>query len=216
MGVVGGPCVRGGATTRAVPPTSRRWGKVPSCRSLDRVSLTRRTLLGGLLGTVGTEFGATTPPPAARAEEATIPAWDLDGLAPSDGWRSSGPSGDFKYRVLRRGEGDSAAGIFDPPEAFKTFPFVAVTFAVYNEQGQRIHGTDELGKAEWAYQVGIRQALEDEVGGVNQMIVGERRQFAFGPDTVIENVGGGKLFGKKVGAQTPLLVDVTLLSLRPY
>ena len=77
------------------------------------------------------------------------------------------------------------------------------------------HGTDLLGKAEFSYQVGIRQGLEDEYGGVNQMVVGERRQFAFGAETVAENVGGGKVFGKKVAPQD-VLVDVTLLSLRPY
>ena len=46
--------------------------------------------------------------------------------------------------------------------------------------------------------MGIRQALEDEAGGVNDMVVGERRQFVVTEDTVLENIGGGKLFGVKL------------------
>ena len=145
----------------------------------------------------------------------SIPGWSLDELSLSDGWQASPQGTDLRYRVLRAGEGDKAAGVFDPPSAFKTFPFVAVTFACYNAKGEMFHGTDLLGKAEFSYQVGIRQGLEDEYGGVNQMVVGERRQFAFGAETVAENVGGGKVFGKKVAPQD-VLVDVTLLSLRPY
>ncbi|WZN60406.1 hypothetical protein HKI87_03g19350 [Chloropicon roscoffensis] len=152
---------------------------------------------------------------AALAEEMSIPGWSLDELSLSDGWQASPQGTDLRYRVLRTGEGDKAAGVFDPPSAFKTFPFVAVTFACYNAKGEMFHGTDLLGKAEFSYQVGIRQGLEDEYGGVNQMVVGERRQFAFGAETVAENVGGGKVFGKKVAPQD-VLVDVTLLSLRPY
>ena len=47
------------------------------------------------------------------------------------------------------------------------------------------------------------------------MIPGERRQFVLTEDTVMENIGGGKLFGKKI-TPSNVLVDVTLLKLRPY
>ena len=65
-------------------------------------------------------------------------------------------------------------------------------------------------------QVGIRQALEDELGGVNDMVVGERRQFVVTEDTVLENIGGGKLFGVKLPPGKSVLVDVRLLKIRPY
>jgi len=165
------------------------------------------------LAILGAAAAMGAPTSSARAEEETIPEWTLDALeGRGEGWQRA-PVGDVLFRVLREGKGDEAAGIFDPPESFKTFPFVSVTFACYDESGRMIHQTP---KAEYAYQVGIRQALEDERGGVNQMVVGGRRQFAFGPDTIAENVGGGKLFGKKIGPQQSVLVDVTLLKLRPY
>jgi hypothetical protein len=120
-----------------------------------------------------------------------------------------------RSKVVEKGEGDSEAGIFDPPNSFKTFPFVAVTFDCYDESGRRFDSNEQRGKAEWSYQVGIRQALEDEPGCVNDMVPGERRRFVVTEDTVMENVGGGKLFGKKI-APANVLVEVKLLKLRPY
>jgi len=154
---------------------------------------------------------------AAQAIEEEVQAvpFSPESLFKKDGWVAAGAGG-VRYRVMRQGTGDRDAGIFDPPDQFKTFPFVAVRFSAYSEDGRRFFATEDLRKAEFAYQVGVRQGLEDEFGGVNQMMVGERRQFVVPEDVVIENISGGKLFGRKVPAGTAILVDAELLSLRPY
>ena len=154
---------------------------------------------------------------ARAAEEAAqdVEPFSPESLSKTDGWAAAGGGG-VRYRVLRKGAGDRDAGIFDPPDKFKTFPFVAVRFSAYSEDGRRFFGTEDLRKADFSYQVGVRQGLEDEFGGVNQMVVGERRQFVVPEDVVLENISGGKLFGRKVPSGTAVLVDVELLSLRPY
>ena len=175
-----------------------------------------------LLGSAAWVALALAAPPGGRqaaraAEEAAqdVEPFSPESLSKTDGWAAAGGGG-VRYRVLRKGAGDRDAGIFDPPDKFKTFPFVAVRFSAYSEDGRRFFGTEDLRKADFSYQVGVRQGLEDEFGGVNQMVVGERRQFVVPEDVVLENISGGKLFGRKVPSGTAVLVDVELLSLRPY
>ena len=62
------------------------------------------------------------------------------------------------YRVVERGAGDAEAGVFDPPAAFKTFPFVSVAFSVYGTDGTRVDSTEARGKASWDYQVSRRRS----------------------------------------------------------
>lgn len=173
----------------------------------------RRAQLGGAAAAVLASAALAGRVPASAAEG--VAPFSVESLPPGEGWTSAGASG-VRFRIVREGVGDRDAGIFDPPAAFKTFPFVAVRFDAYTEDGRRFFSTEDLRKAEFAYQVGVRQGLEDEFGGVNQMIVGERRQFVVPEDVTLENISGGKLFGRKVPPGTAVLVDVTLLSLRPY
>ena len=139
---------------------------------------------------------------------------DIEDFTADDGWQVL-PSG-LRCRVLRKGSGDARAGIFDPVSKFSPFPFVEVVYGAYLPSGRMFAGTALERKATWSYQVGIRQELEDEAGAVMDMVVGERRQFAIPLDVVMENVGGGKLFGKKVPNTDVLLVDAQLLAIRPY
>ena len=101
---------------------------------------------------------------------------DIDDFVQDNGWETM-PSG-LKCRVLRAGEGDARAGIFDPVSKFKPFPFVEVIYSAYLPNGKMFAGTALDRKASFSYQVGIRQELQDEDGAVMSMKVGERRQFA--------------------------------------
>mmetsp|Transcript_1414 Transcript_1414/g.3041 ORF Transcript_1414/g.3041 Transcript_1414/m.3041 type:complete len:277 (-) Transcript_1414:49-879(-) len=139
---------------------------------------------------------------------------DIDDFVQDNGWETM-PSG-LKCRVLRAGEGDARAGIFDPVSKFKPFPFVEVIYSAYLPNGKMFAGTALDRKASFSYQVGIRQELQDEDGAVMSMKVGERRQFAVPAELVMENIGGGKIFGSRVPDVDAILVDVQLLSIRPY
>ena len=67
-------------------------------------------------------------------------------------WVPPGDAG-VLYRVVEPGAGDAEAGVFDPPAAFKTFPFVSVRFSVYGTDGTLVDSTEARGKASWDYQV---------------------------------------------------------------
>lgn len=186
----------------------------PPCRALPRSpppsSTPRRPVLALLLP-LG---GCWVLRPGYSSAVAAVAPFSAESLPEGEGWSQALPNG-VRYRVLKKGEGDAAAGIFDPVRKFTPDPFVAVRFASYTSDGKPFHSLeDDVRKAEWSYQVSIRQGLEDEAGGVLEMVPGERRQFVIPADRVLENISG-KLFGKKAPVDD-ILVDVTLLSIRPY
>ena len=203
----------------------------PPCRARSPTPITANTNRCGRRGALGALGAAAlaaqplarAPPAAAEAlpddnDESSradaLPAWSFESLGAAEGWLEA--PGGARYRVLRAGEGDAAAGVLDPVSSYQPFPFVEVTFAAYTPDGRCFAGTRQDRRATRAYQVGIRQQLEDEPGAVIDMVVGERRQFAVPFDVVMENISGGKLFGEPAPEADALLVDVTLVALRPY
>ena len=99
--------------------------------------------------------GGGEPRAAAAAEAASIAAWTAEGLAgdTEGGWTAAPGDAGVLYRVVEPGAGDAEAGVFDPPAAFKTFPFVSVRFSVYGTDGTLVDSTEARGKASWDYQV---------------------------------------------------------------
>jgi len=139
-----------------------------------------------------------------------ILSFDLEDFTEEAGWTEL-DSG-LIYRVLRKGEGDRDAGVFEKVDYFQPFPFVTVLYTAYTPDGKGFASTASS-RRPWSYQVGVRQGLEDEDGAVMSMVVGERRQFVVPFELAFKR----KLFLQPAPQnQSALLVDVELVSLRPY
>jgi hypothetical protein len=92
-----------------------------------------------------------------------ILSFDLEDFTEEAGWTEL-DSG-LIYRVLRKGEGDRDAGVFEKVDYFQPFPFVTVLYTAYTPDGKGFASTASS-RRPWSYQVGVRQGLEDEDGAV--------------------------------------------------
>eukprot|EP00959_Pyramimonas_sp_CCMP1952_P454543 9470062-Pyramimonas_sp.AAC.4 len=204
------------ATTRPPRVVSQRTtchaGRADSQATLQAVTLKRRSAVLApavtLLASVGTPAIAVRDGPALDIEP--IAPFDVEDFTPEAGWTEL-DSG-LIYKVLKKGEGDSKAGIFDKVDYFQPFPFVTVRYSAYLPSGKGF-ASSYAERRDYNYQVGVRQELQDEDGAVMSMYVGERRQFVIPFELAFKR----KLFGNIAPQnQSALLVEVELLKLQPY
>mmetsp|Transcript_35856 Transcript_35856/g.78282 ORF Transcript_35856/g.78282 Transcript_35856/m.78282 type:complete len:235 (+) Transcript_35856:47-751(+) len=141
---------------------------------------------------------------------APIEPFSIEDFSSESGWTEL-DSG-LLYKVLKKGEGDREAGIFDKVDYFQPFPFVTVQYTAYTPNGKGF-ASSYADRRAYSYQVGVRQELQDEDGAIMSMYVGERRQFVIPFELAFKR----KLFGNIAPQnQEALLVEVELLKLRPY
>lgn len=165
---------------------------------------------------------AVLSPPPARAVDLSaylvtdrdldIPGVDLAALAdPSSGWTTldSGVS----YIVDRPGEGNVERGILDTVDHYIPQPFVTVKYTAYTATDGRAFASTLAARRPYDYQAGVKDEVQDEVGGVMGMRVGETRRFVVPAELCFRRKCFGQYLPK---GEDAVLIDVTLLNLQPY
>ena len=197
---------RDDATVRLAPPLPGR----------------RATLIGSLAGAPALISAAVLSPPPARAVDLSaylvtdrdldIPGVDLAALAdPSSGWTTldSGVS----FIVDRPGEGNVERGILDTVDHYIPQPFVTVKYTAYTATDGRAFASTLAARRPYDYQAGVKDEVQDEVGGVMGMRVGETRRFVVPAELCFRRKCFGQYLPK---GEDAVLIDVTLLNLQPY
>ena len=182
----------------------------------------RGTLIGGLVGAPALVAGAVLSPAPARAVDLSaylvtdrdldIPGVDLAALAdPSSGWTTldSGVS----YIVDRPGEGNVERGILDTVDHYIPQPFVTVKYTAYTATDGRAFASTLAARRPYDYQAGVKDEVQDEVGGVMGMRVGETRRFVVPAELCFRRKCFGQYLPK---GEDAVLIDVKLLNLQPY
>mmetsp|Transcript_8857 Transcript_8857/g.10257 ORF Transcript_8857/g.10257 Transcript_8857/m.10257 type:complete len:255 (+) Transcript_8857:421-1185(+) len=198
-------------TTRGITSRARCEEEVAVPRAVESpVESTGRRHVVGLVGSVlaSSVAGMLTP----GIEDAALAADGRSGEVETD-------FGVITWEVLKEGQGDVPRGILDTVDHYVPFPFVAVKYSVTDETGKLLASSDSKGERGVNYQVGIRDEIQDSIGTVYNMKVGEVRKFVV-PHDVAEYQYRRKAFVDTLprldNAEGSYIFTCELLVIQPY